>query len=79
MNWSCPQLCSGVRSTRRSVAAQVLCGPSAAAGATSNGSAQEIFVASAVPSISMVRSVSSTGNFSMSPAVVRRAQSSSAA
>jgi hypothetical protein len=79
MNWACPQPRRGVRSTRLRVPAQALCGPSADAGATSNGLAHEIFVARAVASTSMVSSVRLTGKLPMSPRVLRRAQSSSAA
>ena len=69
---------SGERSTRVSEPAQPLAAPRAAAGVRSNGSAQEIRVASALARASTTCGVTRSGNRSISPRVCSRAQSSSA-
>ena len=60
---------SGVRSTRESWPAQGLAGPSALAGATSNGRSQDTRVASAVAATSQTEGSSVTGKSFMSPNV----------
>ena len=81
MNWSCPGTRlspdpPGVRSTRVSVAAHGLAGPSAEAGARSNGRCHDTLVASAVASSQVSAAPPSAGNRSIRPAVCRLAHAS---